>query len=76
MRLIAKRTSKCREVVRLLSQSMEVKLAVTTRIKIRLHYLICVWCYRYAEQLQTFRKIASSLPEHMDDCRRRLYRIR
>ena len=72
---IAERTPKCREVVRLLSQSMEVKLAVTTRIKIRLQYLICFWCYRYAEQLQTLRKIAPSLPEHMDDCRRRLYRI-
>ena len=48
---------------------MEVKLPVTTRIKIRLHYLICVWCYRYGEQLQTLRKIASSLPEHVDDCR-------
>jgi hypothetical protein len=32
---IGKRTPKCREVVRLLSQSMEVKLPVTTRIKIR-----------------------------------------
>ena len=32
---IAKRTPKCREVVRLLSQSMEVKLPLTTRIKIQ-----------------------------------------
>ena len=65
---IAKRTPKCREVVRLLSQSMEVKLPVTTRINIRFHYLICVWCYRYGEQLRELRKIASSLPEHVDDC--------
>ena len=65
---IAKRTPKCREVVRLLSQSMEVKLPVTTRIKIRFHYLICVWCYRYGEQLRTLRKIASLIPEHVDDC--------
>jgi hypothetical protein len=65
---IAKRTPKCREVVRLLSQSMEVKLPVTTRIKIRFHYVICVWCYRYGEQLQALRKIAFSLPEHVDDC--------
>ena len=46
---IAERTPKCREVVRLLSQSMEVKLPLTTRIKIRIHYLICVWCYRYGQ---------------------------
>ena len=65
---IAKRTPKCREVVRLLSQSMEVKLSLTTRIKIRIHYLICVWCYRYGQQLQALRKIASSLPEHVDNC--------
>ena len=65
---IAKRTPKCRGVVRLLSQSMEVKLPVVTRIKIRFHYLICIWCYRYGKQLQALRKIASSLPEHVDDC--------
>src|ERR1700748_612404 len=66
--LIAKRTPKCREVVRLLSQSMEAKLLVTTRIKILFHYLICIWCYRYGKQLHALRKITSSLPEHVDDC--------
>src|SRR6201996_2357843 len=65
---IAKRTPKCREVVRLLSQSMEVKLPLTTRIKIRIHYLICVWCYRYGKQIRGLRKIAASLPEHADEC--------
>ena len=65
---IAKRTPKCQEVVRLLSQSMEMKLPVTTRIKIRFHYLICVWCQRYGTQIQALRKIASSLAEHVDDC--------
>jgi len=65
---IAKHTPKCREVVKLLSQSMEVKLPVTTRIRIAFHYLICIWCYRYGKQLQALRRIASSLPDHMDDC--------
>jgi hypothetical protein len=65
---IAEHTPKCREVVRLLSQSMEVKLPLATRIKIRFHYLICVWCYRYGEQLRALRKIASSLSEHADEC--------
>jgi hypothetical protein len=54
---IAKRTPNCREVVRLLSQSLEVKLPVTTWIKIRFHYLICIWCYRYGKQLQALRRI-------------------
>ena len=65
---IAKHTPTCREVVRLLSQSMEAKLPLSTRIKIRFHYLICVWCYRYGEQLRALRKIASSLSEHADEC--------
>lgn len=68
--MIAERTPKCREVVRLLSQSMEVKLPLSTRIKIRFHYLICVWCYRYGEQLQALRKTAASLSEHLDECGR------
>jgi hypothetical protein len=65
---IAKHTPKCREVVKLLSQSMEVKLPVTTRIRIGFHYLICIWCYRYGKQLRALRKITSLLPEHVDDC--------
>lgn len=65
---IAKHTPTCREVARLQSQSMEAKLPLATRIKIRFHYLICVWCYRYGEQLRALRKIAASLPEHLDEC--------
>jgi hypothetical protein len=64
---IANHTPKCREVVRLLSQSMEVKLPITTRFKLRAHFLICAWCRRYERQLWTLRKIASSVPEHVDD---------
>src|ERR1700758_2848889 len=67
---IAEHTPKCREFVRLLSQSMEVKLPLATRIKIRFHYLICVWCSRYGEQLRALRKITASLPEHLDECGR------
>ena len=66
---IANHTPKCREVVRLLSRSMEVKLPITTRVKLRFHYLICVWCQRYEKQLFALRKIAFSLPEHVDDFR-------
>jgi hypothetical protein len=74
---IAKRTPNCREVVRLLSQSLEVKLPVTTRIKIRFHYLICIWCYRYGKQLRALRrKIAARDDEQFerfpraDECHR------
>jgi hypothetical protein len=46
---------------------MEVKLPITTRFKLRSHFLICAWCRRYERQLWTLRKIASSVPERVDD---------
>ncbi len=66
--LIASHTPKCREVVKLLSQSMDVKLPITTRIKLRFHYLMCAWCQRYENQLRALRKVSSALPEYVDDC--------
>jgi hypothetical protein len=67
MSFIADHTPKCREVVRLLSQAMEVKLPITTRFKVWSHFLICAYCRRYERQLSALRKIASSVPEHVDD---------
>jgi len=67
VKFIGKRTPKCREVVRILSQSMDSKLSLTMRIKLRLHYLICAWCQRYEKQLHELRKIASSVPDHVDE---------
>jgi len=67
VRFIGKRTPKCREVVRILSQSMDSKLSLTMRIKLRLHYLICAWCQRYEKQLHKLRKFISSVPDHLDD---------
>src|ERR1700761_261426 len=58
--LIGMHTPRCREVVRLLSQSMEINLPLTTRIKIRFHYLICVWCYRYGKQIRVLRSRLSA----------------
>ena len=67
VKFIGKRTPKCRKVVRILSQSMDSKLSLTMRIKLRLHYLICAWCQRYEKQLHELRKIASSIPDHVDE---------
>src|SRR5260370_4360179 len=67
VKFIGKRTPKCREVVRILSQSMDSKLSLTMRIKLRLHYLICALCQRYEKQLHELRKFASSVPDHVDD---------
>lgn len=51
----------CRQVTRLISQSMDAKLPWHRRLAIRVHLLYCVWCQRYAAQLQILREAARGL---------------
>ena len=60
-------TPKCPEVVRLLSLGMDQPLPLSTRIKLRVHYLMCSFCGRYAKQLEDIRKFTSAFPEHVDE---------
>jgi len=64
---IGKHTPKCREMVRILSESMDSPLPLTMRIKKRIHYLICCWCQRYEEHLHYMRKTARCFPAHADE---------
>jgi len=66
VKFIGKRTPKCREVVRILSQSMDSKLPLSMRLKLRLHYLICAWCQRYEKHLRELRKFTVSVPDHTE----------
>ena len=63
---IGRHTPKCREMVRILSQSMDEPMPLMMRIKKRIHFLICCWCQRYEEQLRYIRRTASRFPEHAD----------
>lgn len=53
---VATHTPKCHDITRLISESMDHPLPLRTRISMRLHYLICVWCQRYRDQLALLRK--------------------
>ena len=64
---IGRHTPKCREMVRILSDSMDRPMPLSMRIKKRLHYLICCWCQRYEQQLYYLRETASAFPEHADN---------
>jgi len=64
---IGKHTPKCRDMVRILSQSMDQPLPLSMRIKKRIHYLICCWCQRYEEQLRYIRDTARQFPEHANE---------
>ena len=51
----------CRQVTRLVSQSMDAKLPWHRTLGVRFHLLYCVWCRRYASQVQFLRKAAKGL---------------
>jgi hypothetical protein len=67
VKFIGKHTPKCREMVRILSQSMDEPMGPMMRIKKRLHFLICCWCQRYEEQLRYIHQAARQFPEHADE---------
>ena len=64
---IGKHTPKCREMVQILSKSMDEPMPLWMRIKKRLHFLICCWCQRYEEQLHYLRKTAAKYPDHVPE---------
>lgn len=61
VKFIGRHTPKCPQVVRILPRGMDRKLSVRTRFFLNLHYLICRWCLRYAEQLHYLRKYSRQL---------------
>jgi len=67
VKFIGKHTPKCREMVRILSQSMDEPMPPMMRTKKRLHFLICCWCQRYEEQLHYIHETARQFPEHADE---------
>lgn len=46
---------------------MDKKLSLTTRIKLRIHYLMCSFCERYAKQLKYMRTVAREFPEKIGE---------
>jgi len=59
---IAKHTPKCHDITRLISRSMDSPLPLRTRFALRIHYLICVWCQRYRDQLALLGKALKTGP--------------
>jgi len=55
---LARRLPTCKEVTRLASDTMEHKISLRRRLEFKLHLMICSWCMRYVQQLQTVREVA------------------
>jgi hypothetical protein len=56
----------CKDVTRLLSESMDRSLPLGKRIGVRLHLLICKFCARYERQLLLIRETARRLAATME----------
>lgn len=48
----------CREMVPLMSQSLDRRLDLRERLKLRLHLMVCAWCGRYLVQMKFVRRLA------------------
>ena len=59
-------TPNCAEMSRLASVSLDQPVSVKVRVKMRLHYLICVWCKRYSKHLKFLHRAAPQLPDQLD----------
>jgi hypothetical protein len=51
----------CRQVTRLVSQSIDTKLRWYQWLGMRIHLLYCVWCRRYASQILFLHKACNHL---------------
>ena len=51
----------CKDVTRLISESMDRSLPLGKRIGVRVHLLICKFCERYERQLHQIRETARNL---------------
>ena len=51
----------CHDMSRLSSQSLDAKLPRLTRLRMRVHWLICKWCRRYRDQLALIRRAITRL---------------
>ena len=46
---------------------MDKELPLLTRMKLRIHFLMCSFCQRYMKQLKYMRQVAREFPEKIGD---------
>ncbi len=65
--LITRYGPPCTEVTRLASDSLERKLSLFERFKMKFHFRICVWCERYLTHLRVIRGELRRHPEELEN---------
>jgi len=46
---------------------MEKQLPLLTRVKLRIHFLMCSFCQRYMKQLKYMRNVAREFPDKIGE---------
>ena len=79
MRLMNKILPSCAEVSRLTSVALDESLPLRSRLVLRIHLMLCLWCRRNEAQLRIMRSLARRLAPTQDgaaglssDARRRI----
>jgi anti-sigma factor RsiW len=52
---LLRRLKPCRQIVVLLSASLDRRLTPGEQIELRLHLFLCAWCARYLKQIKFLR---------------------
>ena len=58
---------RCREISRLVSESMDHDLSFRQRMQMRMHLAMCRLCSGFARQLRLLRRAARENPERLTD---------
>ena len=56
---------RCREISRLVSESMERDLPFRRRLEVRMHLMMCRMCWGFARQIRLLRRGARENPERL-----------
>jgi hypothetical protein len=64
---IWRHTLTCKEVTRLVSQSLDQPLTPGQRLRLRLHFLLCVWCQRYARHLKFIHRVGPRYAKEIEN---------
>ena len=54
---LLRRFPACKDMVPLMSESLERRLSIRERFTLMVHLLVCVWCARYLKQVKLMRRL-------------------
>ena len=67
MRMMNRLMFSCEKVTELVSLSLDQNLPLPQRLKMRMHFVICVLCSRYREQIAFLRTALRSHADRLED---------